>query len=411
MPKDFNDKRGQSRKDDRRGRPEGAEKPASGSPRRDGVRVHNARDLRSANRPDRERSPDIDEDVTGDELDRITKRQIKTLESRNAEWVSKHLVMAGRLIDDEPQLAFEHALAASRRGGRLAAVREAVGLTAYAAGNYAEALREFRTFRRISGSNIHLPIMADCERGLGKPERALESALSDEAATLDTAGQVELAIVVAGARGDMSQPEAALAALEIPQLDRNRAFSFSPRLFRAYADALDALGRAEEAGKWNRQALVAEDALGIGVAAEPEIIDLAGDDEDGFEGHVGFKREAPTSTDKQARPDLSAPTPADSSAAAETLVHPGAEQPSADPDEERSFDDYDAGDFEAEDDPEEINDDDGEAGHSEAWDERAPDNNAPRDPEPKQRRGGWNDEDFEVTIVNGSDSQGHRDRS
>ncbi len=242
-------------------------------------RVHNPADLRSANRADRERSPEIDDDVTGDELDRATLRQVQTLETRNAEWVSKHLVMAGRLLDDEPDIAFEHALAASRRGGRLAAVREAVGLTAYAAGNYSEALRELRTFRRISGSNIHLPLMADCERGLDRPDRALEMARSEEAATLDAAGQVELAIVVSGARRDIAEPEAALAALEIPQLDRNRAFSYSPRLFRAYSDVLAELGRTAEAQDWERRAMIAEDALGIGASAEPEIMDLAGDED------------------------------------------------------------------------------------------------------------------------------------
>jgi len=141
--------------------------------------------------------------------------------------------MAGRLIDDEPELAFQHALAASRRGGRLAAVREAVGLTAYAAGHYGEALREFRTYRRISGSNMHLPVMADCERGLGRPDRALDMARSEEAKDLDAPGKVELAIVAAGARTDLGQLDAAVSELEIAQLDINRAFSYSPRLFRA----------------------------------------------------------------------------------------------------------------------------------------------------------------------------------
>ncbi|WP_188572150.1 hypothetical protein, partial [Arthrobacter liuii] len=244
------------------------------------VRVPNAADLRSANRPDRERSPEIDEDVTGKELDRATQHQIKTLEPKSSEWVARHLVMAGRLIDDEPELAFQHALAASRRGGRLAAVREAVGLTAYSAGHYGEALREFRTFRRISGSNVHLPVMADCERGLGRPDRALDVARSEEAQDLDAPGKVELAIVAAGARTDLGQLDAAVAELEIAQLDINRAFSYSPRLFRAYADALAAVGRQEESEKWNRQAVVAENALGQGVDQEPEIIDLGWDEEE-----------------------------------------------------------------------------------------------------------------------------------
>jgi hypothetical protein len=242
--------------------------------------VPNAADLRSANRPDRERSPEIDEDVTGKELDRATQHQIKTLEPKSSEWVARHLVMAGRLIDDEPELAFQHALAASRRGGRLAAVREAVGLTAYAAGHYGEALREFRTFRRISGSNVHLPVMADCERGLGRPDRALDVARSEEAQDLDAPGKVELAIVAAGARTDLGQLDAAVAELEIPQLDINRAFSYSPRLFRAYADALAAVGREDESQKWSRQAVVAENALGLGADEEPDIIDLGWDEEE-----------------------------------------------------------------------------------------------------------------------------------
>ena len=244
------------------------------------ARVPNAKDIRSANRPDRERSPEIDDDVTGKELDRATGHQIKTLEEQSAGWVAKHLVMAGRLIDIEPELAFQHALAASRRGGRLSAVREAVGLTAYAAGHYGEALREFRTYRRISGSNVHLPVMADCERGLGRPDRALDMVRSPEAQDLDAPGKVELAIVASGARTDLKQLDAAVSELEIPQLDINRAFSYSPRLFRAYAEALSAVGRTEEAEKWARQALVAENALGVGDFAEPEILDLGWDEQE-----------------------------------------------------------------------------------------------------------------------------------
>ncbi len=244
------------------------------------ARVPNAKDIRSANRPDRERSPEIDEDVTGKELDRATGHQIKTLEEQSAGWVAKHLVMAGRLIDIEPELAFQHALAASRRGGRLSVVREAVGLTAYAAGHYGEALREFRTYRRISGSNVHLPVMADCERGLGRADRALDMVRSPEAQDLDAPGKVELAIVASGARADLKQLDAAVSELEIPQLDINRAFSYSPRLFRAYAEALSAVGRTEEADKWARQALVAESALGVGDFAEPEILDLGWDEQE-----------------------------------------------------------------------------------------------------------------------------------
>ena len=282
------------------------------------VRVPNARDLRSANRPDRERSPQIDEDVTGKELDRATQHQIKTLEGTSAEWVARHLVMAGRLLDEEPELAFQHALAASRRGGRLASVREAVGLTAYAAGHYGEALREFRTYRRISGSNMHLPVMADCERGLGRPDRALDMARSDEAKDLDAPGKVELAIVAAGARTDLGQLDAAVSELEILQLDINRAFSYSPRLFRAYADALTAAGRAAEADKWQRQAIVAENALGLGEDEEPDIIDLGWDEEEEAREEERQRRlRAQENADLHAGAEERAPRAASAAAAAD----------------------------------------------------------------------------------------------
>ncbi|WCI09344.1 hypothetical protein PJ267_06425 [Arthrobacter sp. OVS8] len=155
-----------------------------------------------------------------------------------------------------------------------------MGLTAYAAGHYGEALREFRTYRRISGSNMHLPVMADCERGLGRPDRALEMARSEEAKDLDAPGKAELAIVAAGARTDLGQLDAAVSELEIVQLDINRAFSYSPRLFRAYAEALAAVGRTAESEKWQRQAVVAENALGLDITEDPDIIDLGWDEEE-----------------------------------------------------------------------------------------------------------------------------------
>ncbi|GAB3193663.1 tetratricopeptide repeat protein [Nesterenkonia suensis] len=249
-----------------------------GRPERDDRRAtRRGPDLRRSNREDRARSPEIDDDVTGRELDREAASQLGTLNDNNRKLVAKHLVMAGRLIDVDPALAHEHALAASRRGGRLALVREAVGLTAYAAGDYAEAVRELRTYRRISGDQTHLPVQVDCERGLGRPQKAVELAESPEARALTGAARAELAIVVAGAHTDQGDHASALRALEVSELQKDRAFSFSPRLFTAYAEALENVGREEEAAQWRRQAFVAEKALGAGAFESPEIMDF--DDE------------------------------------------------------------------------------------------------------------------------------------
>ncbi|PFG35825.1 hypothetical protein ATL41_0522 [Flavimobilis soli] len=131
--------------------------------------------------------------------------------------------MVARLIDVDPELAYEHAQEAVRRGGRVDIVREAAGLAAYRTGRYAEALRELRTVRRLNGSSEHLPVMADCERGLERPERAIALAATPEAETLEPSAKVELAIVVSGARGDLGELDAALAVLdqiEVPRGER-----------------------------------------------------------------------------------------------------------------------------------------------------------------------------------------------
>jgi tetratricopeptide (TPR) repeat protein len=363
------------------------------------VRVPNARDLRSANRPDRERSPQIDDDVTGKELDRATQHQIKTLEDNSAEWVARHLVMAGRLIDDEPELAFQHALAASRRGGRLAAVREAVGLTAYAAGHYGEALREFRTYRRISGSNMHLPVMADCERGLGRPDRALEMARSEEAKDLDAPGKAELAIVAAGARTDLGQLDAAVSELEITQLDINRAFSYSPRLFRAYAEALAAVGRTAEAEKWQRQAAVAENALGLDVSEDPDIIDLGWDEEEEAREEAQQRRLlAEQAAQRSAAADQEQAPRAASAAAVAGLpetAEPASTQDEGSDDVESDF--WESDDAESDDDSVEKDaldrsevlsgDDSGETGHDESHEEESHDDHGADSREPERSEG------------------------
>ncbi|EFD50949.1 hypothetical protein HMPREF0569_0540 [Micrococcus luteus SK58] len=254
---------------ERRGAPTGprredrAERPA-----------HNPGDLRAANRADQERSPDIDPDVTGQELDRGTLKEINGLDERPASWVAKHLVMAGRYLDVDPALAFQHALAASRKGGRLSRVREAVALTAYAAGEYADALREFRTYRRMTGDDTHIAAQVDSERALGRTEKALQLAAEVDATRLDRAARVELAMVVSGIREDAGDLQGAHEALQIPELDRRRGYPFSPRLFQRQADVLLALGRRDEARLWARAVRVAEKALGVGGFADPEIIDV-----------------------------------------------------------------------------------------------------------------------------------------
>jgi hypothetical protein len=195
-------------------------------------------------------------------LERAARIELKTLTKENADEVARHLAMVSRLIEEDPELAHRHALAASRRAGRIAIVRETLAITAYETGDFALALRELRTYRRISGKNDQLPLMVDSERGVGRPDRALEVGRSVDRSELPNDVQAALAIAMSGARLDLGQTEAALAELEIPQLDRARAFSYSPALFDAYATVLEDLGRTSDAAEWRTLADRAREALG-----------------------------------------------------------------------------------------------------------------------------------------------------
>jgi hypothetical protein len=228
--------------------------------------------------------PDIPDDVSPKELDRIALNELKTLSKENAEGVAKHLVMAARLIESEPALAHQHAISAARRAGRIGVVRETLAITAYAIEDYALALRELRTYRRITGRDDQLPMMVDSERGLGRPERALELGRSVPRASLPVPVQVELAIAMSGARLDLGHPEAALAELEIPQLDPSTAYSYSPGLFDAYATVLEELGRTAEAEEWYSRAEVAADALDEG-DDEDDTIEVVEEELDGDDEH------------------------------------------------------------------------------------------------------------------------------
>jgi hypothetical protein len=205
--------------------------------------------------------PEIPEGTNPKDLDRVAGNELKTLAKDNAEGVAQHLVLAARYIETDPELAHRHALSAARRAGRIGVVRETLAITAYAIGDFALALRELRTFRRITGRDDQLPMMVDSERGIGRPDRALELGRSVPRSSLPVPVQVELAIAMSGARLDLEQPDLALIELKIPQLNAKTAFSYSPALFAAYATVLEELGRDAEAEEWYEHADAAAEAL------------------------------------------------------------------------------------------------------------------------------------------------------
>lgn len=234
------------------------------------------------------------DDVTPDQLAPRLRKELRSLPKDLADRVARHLVMAGRLVADDPAAGYRHAKTARRLASRIGVVRGECGISAYRAGEWADALAELRAARRLTGSDAYLPMMADAERGLGRPRRAVELAGEARTDRMETAERIELAIVVSGARRDLGQHEAAVLAVQLPELrDRGRR-PWTVRLGYAYAEALLAAGRTAEARAWFARtaradtdeetdaALRAADPQGAAGQAvpEPEIVDFDEDEDE-----------------------------------------------------------------------------------------------------------------------------------
>ncbi|MER0246696.1 hypothetical protein AAHZ94_32930 [Streptomyces sp. HSW2009] len=186
------------------------------------------------------------------------RQELLSLPKTLADDVARNLVMVAKLLDEDPEQAYGYSRVALRLASRVAAVREAAGFASYGVAKYAEALAEFRAARRMTGSSDLWPVMADCERGMGRPERALAMAGEPEVQKLDRAGQVEMRLVAAGARRDMGQTEAAVVTLQSSELASSAIHPWTARLRYAYADALLAVERTDEAREWFAKALEAD---------------------------------------------------------------------------------------------------------------------------------------------------------
>lgn len=193
--------------------------------------------------------PDIPEEITGEELDKSLRAELLSLSAENAKVVARHLACVNLYSEDDPQRAHKHGVAAAHHAGRLAVVRESAGYAAYRAGHYEIALKELRASHRISGDVSMWPVMADCERGLGNPLKALSLAGSAEVKRLAKPEEIEMRIVASGARRDLGEFDAAVVTLTCKELN-NEEEEWALRLRYAYADALDAAGRTVEAKEW-----------------------------------------------------------------------------------------------------------------------------------------------------------------
>jgi len=203
-----------------------------------------------------ERGPWLDESIVFEDLDKSVRFELHTLPETLQEKVGRYLLAAENAVaDDDLKSALAYVRYAKKIAGRVSVVRESAGVIEYLAGEYAAALNEFRAVRRMTGSNDFVAMMADCERGLGRPERAIEFLKSVPMDKLSQETQVEALIVAAGARADMGQVDAGLILLNIPALKSLPAGDLRARLQEAYSNLLEQAGKLDQAQIWRAKAL------------------------------------------------------------------------------------------------------------------------------------------------------------
>jgi hypothetical protein len=228
-------------------------RPGSGRPSGSG-----GRDSRRDDRRDSDSGlPRVPDSITEDQISRDVREELGGLSLDRATTVGRYLVAAELATD--PEQAYRYAQAAKKLAARVGVVRELSGITAYKSGRWAEALTELQAGRRLTGRNDYLPLMADSERGLGRLDRALDLVRSTEAKRLPRASQIELRIVESGIRRDQGLTDAAVLALQVPELTDGKQRPWSARLFYAYGEALLAAGRAEAAREAFSRAVVADE--------------------------------------------------------------------------------------------------------------------------------------------------------
>ncbi|MCW2578745.1 MAG: uncharacterized protein JWR82_346 [Blastococcus sp.] len=158
-------------------------------------------------------------------------------------------------------------------------------MAAYHAEDYAEAARELRAYRRMSGDAGYRAVLADCERAMGRPDVALRLVAEALAETSDAEEAVELRIVESGARLDLGEEAAARLVLEAALGGRrdpsslDGADSATLRLASAYADLLQIQGEESLATEW-LTAIAAADPEDLVGAVDRMGIEFFEEDED-----------------------------------------------------------------------------------------------------------------------------------
>lgn len=175
------------------------------------------------------------------------RERLRGLSKEHAENIGLHILAAYTLEERDPELALEHAKWVAHQASRIDFARETLAFVAYRQGDYKLALREFRTAFRMNGFLDYLPFIVDCERGMGEPKKAIETAMSDDAKYLRGESKAEMFLVYAGALGDLELWDKAIEIVHTLGRSKGLAGEYRMRAVQAEQYFLEQAGRSDEA--------------------------------------------------------------------------------------------------------------------------------------------------------------------
>lgn len=164
-------------------------------------------------------------------------RDLKAASGTQLDHVATAFAQAGVALEEgDAERAVELLEDAKRRASRSSVIREALGIALYLEGRFKDAGRELAAYRRISGRQDQNHLLADCARASGNLDRAED--LVDEMIHAGVAVDrvVEGLLVIAGARADRGDHDAALAVLHRIDLEPRRVEPYHLRLWHLAAD-------------------------------------------------------------------------------------------------------------------------------------------------------------------------------
>lgn len=180
-------------------------------------------------------------------LSKDERERLRGLSKEHAENVGLHILAAYAQEENDPENALAHAKWAAKQASRIDIARETLAFIAYRQGDYKLAMREFRTAYRMNGFLDYLPFIADCERGVGNPKKAIELAMSDDAKYLRGEAKAEMFLVYAGALGDLELWDKAIQIVHTLGRSKGLAGAYRMRAVQAEQYFLEEAGRTDEA--------------------------------------------------------------------------------------------------------------------------------------------------------------------